>query len=95
MLKTGSSPHTDIWVPKPHIHNNLEFTDLQNLVYKLSGYCTKLSVTSQNCHVFRERKDIQKLQILWTIQPLFFHDATDGASSLLRRHDHIQTRHTR
>jgi len=95
MLQTGSSPHTDIWVPKTHIHNHLEFTDLQNIVYKLSGYCMKLSVTSQNCHVIRERKYIQKLQILWKNQPLFFHGATDGAFSLLRRHDHTQTRHTR
>jgi len=91
MLQTGSKPHSDIWVSKPHIHNHLEFIYLQNIVYKLSGYCMKLSVISQNWHVFRERKDIQKLQILWKNQPSFFH----RASSLLRRHDHIQTHHIR
>jgi len=48
MLQTGSNPHADIWLPKPHIQNHLEFTDLQNIVYKMSGYCMKFSVTSQN-----------------------------------------------
>lgn len=61
MLQTGSKPHSDIWVPKPHIHNHLEFIDLQNIVHKLSGYCMKLSVSSQNTQVFREGKYIQKL----------------------------------
>ena len=62
-------------------------------IHKLSGYSMKFSVTSQNWHVFRESKDIQKLQILWKNQPLFFQGVTDGASSLLC-HDHTETPHT-